>query len=374
MSTTARGRSRHHPTGYHMLRSISIKNFRAFKGVDIDDCRRINILVGENASGKTALLEALFLAAGASPELALRTRAWRGVESERVSGPIDDINRALFADLFHKFQTKNSAVISFKGDTRSENRTVTVRFHPQGAQRLVPPSRREPSRKPHLVPEKSPVEFEWKIEGRIVFTAEAEFREGRLSFPSAPEWIIKAVFFASNRIGPSIEVANRFSLLSRTFRDEAFIKKFNDLYPSIMDLSVEVHTAGPMLFAKVDDLPEKIPLSLASGGMNKLATILLSMPSFPRGVVLIDEIENGLYYKQLPMVWEAIIEFAREYDCQIFASTHSQECLKALASFAEKSPDELSIIHTFKRDGEAKVLCYGGDKFADAIAEDIEIR
>jgi len=190
----------------------------------------------------------------------------------------------------------------------------------------------------------------------------------------APESIIKAVFFASNRTTPGFEVANRFSLLSRTFRDAPFIEKFNQLYPNIIDLSVEVDTAGPMLFAKVGSLPEKIPLSLASGGMSKLAAILLSMPAYPGGVILIDEIENGLYYKQLGIVWDAILDFANEYDCQIFASTHSIECLKALVPLAAKNPAELGVIHTYTRDGESKLLCYGGDKFADAIAEEIEIR
>ena len=356
-----------------MIRSIGIKNFRSFKDVAIDRCPRINIIVGENGSGKTALLEALFLAVGASPEIAMRTRAWRGVESERLSGSFEDIHRALFADLFHKFQTRRSAIVSLKG-AGQENRSVTIKFHPPGQRRAVPPSRRQSGAPPKLVPERSPVEFQWKIEGRIAFTAAAELHDGKLTFPSAPESIVRASFFASNRTPPSLEMANRFSLLSRTFRHEKFIQQFSDLYPNISDLSVEVDTGAPMLFAKVGDLPEKIPLSLASGGMSKLAAILLSMPHQPGGLILVDEIENGLYYKRLPMVWRAIIEFAREYDCQIFASTHSEECLDAAATLAEKNPDEFSIIRTILRDGETKVRQFGGDKFIDAMDENIEIR
>ena len=131
--TATMERSPYRATGYQMLRSINIKNFRGFKDVTIDRCARINILVGENGSGKTALLEGLFLAAGASPEIAMRTRRWRGVESEQLSGPIEDIHRALFADLFHMFQTNRSVVISLKG-VGKENRSVTVKFHPPGQQ------------------------------------------------------------------------------------------------------------------------------------------------------------------------------------------------------------------------------------------------
>jgi recombinational DNA repair ATPase RecF len=65
-------------TGYQMIETIKIRNFRSYDDVEIKDARRINVIVGENGSGKTALLEALFLAMGPSPEIALRTRLWRG--------------------------------------------------------------------------------------------------------------------------------------------------------------------------------------------------------------------------------------------------------------------------------------------------------
>lgn len=362
------------PTGYQMLRSIAIKNFRGFKSIDVKDCRRVNILVGANGSGKTALLEALFLAAGASPELAMRTRAWRGVESERASGSAEDILRAMFRDLFHRFETKNSAVISLKGEDKRENRSLTVAYHPQGQQKIVPAPRNRPGAPPRMTPERTPIEFVWRIEGSIVFKAEPTLSDGRLNFPSAPEWIIKGNFFASHRLSPSIEVANRFSTLSRTFSADAFITKFSELYPIITDLSVEVDSGGPMIFAKVGNLPEMIPLSLASGGMSKLASILVTMAAIPGSVILIDEIENGLYYKQMPKIWRVITEFAREYNCQIFASTHSAECLKAAAPLADENPEDFGVIHTYLKDGESKVLSYGGDKFADALADDIEIR
>jgi predicted ATPase len=58
--------------GYLMAKTIDIKNFRAFSNVTLPDCRRVNIVVGENGSGKTALLEALFLTVGGNPEVALR--------------------------------------------------------------------------------------------------------------------------------------------------------------------------------------------------------------------------------------------------------------------------------------------------------------
>ena len=366
-------RSAYRAIGYQMIHSITIRNFRSFSEVIIDDCRRINILVGENGSGKTAFLEALFLAVGVSPELALRARTWRGYDSDRMSGTQEDLHKALWADLFHKFRTNKGAVVSLKGSAE-QTRSVTVTLNPVGKRRAVPPDRKRPGAPVKVVPHTSPIEFKWDIRGHGVIKAEPKFEGDKLVFPPMPPYQVKGSFFAANRTSPSIEVANRFSLLSRTFHDKEFISAFNRLYESITNLSVEVTVGVPMLFATVNGLPEKIPLTLASGGMSKLAGILLAIPDQPGGVIMIDEIENGFYYRRLPMIWKAILEAARAYDCQIFASSHSAECLDAAAALAEENPDEFSVIRTFQKDGEAKVRQFGGDKFADAVAENIEIR
>src|SRR4051812_31161224 len=98
-----------------MVDSFIIRNFRSFAETEVSDCRRINIVVGDNGSGKTALLEALFLAAGVTPELILRTRSWRGYDAGQMSGTDEDLHQALWGDLFHKFQSTKTAVVSFKG-------------------------------------------------------------------------------------------------------------------------------------------------------------------------------------------------------------------------------------------------------------------
>jgi AAA15 family ATPase/GTPase len=49
-----------------MIDRLIAKNFRCFESLDLPDLTRINVIVGDNASGKTALLEAIFFGAGAA--------------------------------------------------------------------------------------------------------------------------------------------------------------------------------------------------------------------------------------------------------------------------------------------------------------------
>jgi predicted ATPase len=108
-----------------MVDAFSIRNFKSFDDVHVRDCTQINVIVGDNGSGKTGLLEALFIAAGLSPELALRTRSWRGMESAPGSGRLDELEHALWGDLFHKFQVDRPAVVALRGAGEQE-RSVTI--------------------------------------------------------------------------------------------------------------------------------------------------------------------------------------------------------------------------------------------------------
>lgn len=43
------------------IQSLQIQAFRQLKDMSVEDLRRINLLVGENSSGKTSVLEAIAL-------------------------------------------------------------------------------------------------------------------------------------------------------------------------------------------------------------------------------------------------------------------------------------------------------------------------
>ena len=44
-----------------MLRDLTIQNYRCFQEFQIDDLARVNLIVGGNNTGKTSLLEAIYL-------------------------------------------------------------------------------------------------------------------------------------------------------------------------------------------------------------------------------------------------------------------------------------------------------------------------
>lgn len=47
-----------------MITSLHIKNFRGFEDLEVKGLKRVNLFAGRNNSGKTSLLEAVFLLGG----------------------------------------------------------------------------------------------------------------------------------------------------------------------------------------------------------------------------------------------------------------------------------------------------------------------
>ena len=107
-----------------MIHSVEIRNFRCFRSLSVGDCRRFNVIVGDNGAGKTALLEAIFLALGSSPTLALRYRQQRGLVGQ-FGGQLHVIEEAMWRDLFYKGEWDSPINVELSGDG-AENRTVTV--------------------------------------------------------------------------------------------------------------------------------------------------------------------------------------------------------------------------------------------------------
>ena len=89
-----------------MFRQVQLKNFRSFEHLQANQLTKINLITGRNGTGKTAILEGLFLNASACRPSTLIPLA--GARNE----PLDSImNDAFMRDLYHEFHTSQPAEI-----------------------------------------------------------------------------------------------------------------------------------------------------------------------------------------------------------------------------------------------------------------------
>lgn len=374
-----------------MISSVKINNFRCFDSVDVDELSRINVVVGRNASGKTTLLEGIFLALGASPELALRLRAWRGLGDTFAIAHDPIALQELWADLFYQFDLSKSVGVQLKGTDR-HNRSLRISYHPRRHAAVLPargsvgmPSGGQRPRRPAGAVggegqgvsveqlRAIPIRFDWSTKGGESLTVYPELGADGIRMPVAGE-ALRAVYFQSNLAFSAQEVAARYSRLSQRNQEWRVIEALREEFPFVRGLSVEVSAGVPMVQASVDGVARKIPLGLVSGGVSKLLSLLVAIADSQDGIVLVDEIENGFYFDRLPAVWGLLLRFCEQNNTQLFCSTHSYESIASMREALNSEPKAFSLLRVEVKEDRHVIKRFGGENFAAAVEQHVEIR
>src|SRR5882724_5302127 len=105
-----------------MIESLQIERFRCFERMRLESLARVNVIVGDSGSGKTALLEAIYLAASANPQVLFSLRRWRGAGAQTGLSQNREAFEGLWADLYYNFDSDKPVSITLRGspdNTRS---------------------------------------------------------------------------------------------------------------------------------------------------------------------------------------------------------------------------------------------------------------
>ncbi len=350
-----------------MIESFEVTNFRGFERLELHGLRRINVIVGANSSGKTAFLESIFLAGGGSPEIALRLQAQRGLGQPFQITLDRPSYESLWRHLFYGFDQKKVISAQLVGSV-ANTRSVTVAYSEQDSFTL-PFGKAVGLDSPFIVP----ITFEWKDSRGEVYRAQPKITEQGLNIAGAGETMPIFLFSSAMSLNAA-EVASRFSELDTQGKSGSVVAGLREIFPYLEGISIQVISGVPTLHATLSYSELKIPLGLLSGGINKLMGILLAVAGRPQSVALIDEIENGFYYELLPSIWSALLNFCKQHNTQIFASTHSEDCLRALLKCIGENEEEFALIRTERTNGRSTARLFGGRQLHSAIEQNIEVR
>ncbi|MFH1984740.1 MAG: ATP-binding protein [Pseudomonadota bacterium] len=91
-----------------------------------------------------------------------------------------------------------------------------------------------------------------------------------------------------------------------------------------------------------------MPLSGLGDGIRKMLIIALSLSECRNGVLLIDEIEQAIHYNALVPFLDWLMKMAKDHDVQVFATTHSLECIDALINTNINNLNDISLYKMFR--------------------------
>ncbi|HDY65382.1 MAG TPA: hypothetical protein ENH84_04005 [Phycisphaerae bacterium] len=357
-----------------MIQSVEIENFKCFRSLELPELSRVNLISGANNVGKTSLLEALFIFHDrTSPAMFLGHISRRGIDQIGIDPEM------VWAPYFYNLDLKNIIGIKVERDGGAES--ATYKYNPV----LSPPPSHEliaqPSEK--LVSTEGSIRSMAAIEityidsrgGETKGTCYFRGNEPTLSFEGLPLVAPKAAIVPARDRVPSKDETARLSKVRETKRYEMVEDFLRIIAPDVKDLQVNTSWGKPLVFCDIG-LPRQIPIGYAGDGLTRLLSIILEMAeAHDGGLVLIDEVENGIHYSVQEKFWKALSEAAKELDCQVIATTHSHECLQAACSaFDGLFEPEFRYIRLERIGEDIKAKTFTHEMLETALESDLEVR
>ena len=109
--------------------------------------------------------------------------------------------------------------------------------------------------------------------------------------------------------------------------------------------------------------------------MRRLLALSLSLIRAESGVLLVDEIDTGLHYSVMGQMWHLVTEAARRANVQVFATTHSHDCVRGLAWLCGSFPDLKNEVSLQKIDPDLEeAVALDAEDIVLALDQGMEVR
>jgi len=354
-----------------MYTSIRIENFRAHRDLNVEGLKRINLFVGRNNSGKTSLLEAIFLLGGATnPSLAMAIGYNRGQRFEPSHPDSDPIWRSFFTG----FDPEMKIEIAGKREQEKAARRLTISADAGASEEVMPDESGVLSAGEEFRLRRLRLAYKDALGRGFETSAALDPRAGRVTTTTTQrDDFVRSTFVSARSHSTLARDTEQFGYLLRMKRDQEVLEAIRLVEPAIKRLEVVPEAGASTIYADVG-LAALVPLMVCGEGTVRLFSIIVQLTASRGGVLLIDEIDNGLHHSVMHPFWERLGALARKHDVQIFATTHNEELIQAaLDAFGEQYTD-LGLYRIDREDGSTKAVRYSEPALQAVHEEGFEVR
>ncbi len=365
-----------------LLDSLEIKGYRCFEHLTIEKLGRVNLIVGKNNVGKTALIEALWIYARrgkidsllnllySRDEVALYFEKPSGVRVPKTEDFIKSSGNLFNGRPQLNLNSNESIQV---GSAKSAISVITSRLMNQDEK---------------TTPDYSVFKEVWghfPTGLLIISTLKETNRETRTefySFENLHSYLLETiedipfVFLRSQIIENSILARVWDDVVIKGLEEKAkeFLRLINPNLEYINFVGRSDENGERYPIANSENNNNRVPLKSYGEGMTRLLGISLALVQCRSGILLIDEIESGLHYSVLPDVWKLIFKTAKDLNVQVFATTHSKDCIEAFTEAAIDSPEDGMLIRLENKDGSIKAVNFDEKELEIVERRDIEVR
>ncbi|MCF0059571.1 ATP/GTP-binding protein [Dyadobacter sp. CY356] len=167
---------------------------------------------------------------------------------------------------------------------------------------------------------------------------------------------------------------NTFDIFSDLIREKA-LKCLKIMDDRIMEIDfVADNLKNPIATFKNG---KNVALLRMGNGIHRILTVLLALSTSENGIILIDEIENGIHYSVQEAMWDMIFEISERLNVQVFAATQSIDTIRSFGEIVnqiEEKPLNGILIKLENIDNAIEPLIFNPDELKVITQNSIEVR
>ena len=346
------------------LSSFEAIHYRGIDGLSLPKLNHVNLITGENGVGKTALIEAIWLFMGRyNPRLLWNGNVQRS--SHTATNPVSELS---------------SDSVELRGTEDGMEHPWRVAFDPEPVEQFVPEF---PSAEAVAATLQLPFAGRlqtWIDDKKIDAKSDSMYRTSTdtVLYKRSPSQESKRNCVIEGtrwQLEISEEYLKLYSDMVREGRKEALTNAVNLILPNVKDIQILTDENGESYLSAITDNGAQRRLENLGGGIVRLLKLYLNFFAVRNGVVLIDEVENGLHYSVLRNLWDRIRIWTCEWNVQFIATTHSAECIDAAMEAFADEPNDLSIHNLFANESRnIKAATFTGEALEGARNLNLEVR
>lgn len=353
------------------LSSLQVQEFRGFQDLRIEKLGRVNLIVGKNNIGKTSLLEAIQLyATRAHPAILWQILAARD-EDRGNQGIEEALSSVKFLFFGRKDITGPTGPIKI-GPIDDPEQQLQMSLD------LYTPKVDEEGRRTWQIltleecntAESPTPRFSIFLGNHLI--ASYSLDATRYAF------LVKGINLISIDVNGlnKQKLAQLWDKITLTNYEQEVLTALRIAAPGVEAINtVEATRGGRIPIVKVQGIPEPLPIRSLGDGMQRMLSIALALVNAQDSILLIDEIENGLHHSVQEGLWKLVFQVAHQLNVQIFATTHSWDCIAGFQQSvqADENEEGLLIRLEYKKDDVVATI-FDKRKLAIATRAHIEVR
>lgn len=372
----------YHKAGEKMIKSLRIQNFRCFQELSVTGLAPITLFGGKNNSGKSAILEAVFLHFGhRNPNVFFALAAGRN-----GNGNLQAMPERIWNPLFFDFDKTDELSLSIMRDNDIKSVLTMKKVTDQNASLDINTGSVTAILKQGYDPNFLDRHFyalhytyeqgKYQTQGKFSFE-NSQIHHVSIGVKGHEKELplVKVNFYKNVYMVDNVTIAEWVSkfILDGNKADLLHVLQIFDA--RIMDITTLVENNIPYVYVILVN-KVKMPITYMGDGINKILQLLLLVLTSPNGIVLLDEIENGFHYSVYPNVLKLLYEAALKVNCQLLITTHNIDILRQSAE-TMKAMGKLQSLNYQRVNASFKgrrAYGFSGDELETALDAELEVR